>query len=543
MPQLTVDWKNPDYAPVFMERARRLKELRADPRKLEAVKKYYATAPGGIAQFISDWAMTIDPRVSGMGRSPVMPFLLFPKQIELVNWIVARWRGDEPGILVKSRDVGASWIAFAAACAFACFYKDISIGFGSAIEDKLDRSGDPDTLFAKGRAFMQNIPVEFRAGWKLDKHSAHMRMQFPDTGSSITGEAGDKMGRGGRKAIYFVDEAAHIERPLMIDANLSANTNCRIDMSSVNGTANPFAAKAMGGKVSRFDFHWRDDPRKDDEWYAKKCLEIDNPVIIAQELDCNFSASVEGVIIPSLWVQSAIDAHVKLGIKPSGIKKAALDVADEGKDKNAYAARHGILLNFLTEWTGKDSDLFDTALKAFEYCDNLGLSSFLYDADGMGASVKGDAKQINAARTAEGRKALQAIMYRGSAAVFNPEGRVKGLDRTNQDYYANFKAQNYFALRERFRNTYRAVQGEAIDPDTIISLPSDLPLLRKLTAELSQPTYKSNAAGKMLVDKKPDGNLSPNLADAVVMAFSLGNDPMNISDAALTALGGPLGSW
>ena len=99
MPQIIVDWKNPDYRAVFVERARRLRELRADPRKLEAVKKYYATAPGGIAQFISDWAMTVDPRVSGAGRSPVMPFLLFPKQMELVNWIIDRWQGNEPGVV------------------------------------------------------------------------------------------------------------------------------------------------------------------------------------------------------------------------------------------------------------------------------------------------------------------------------------------------------------------------------------------------------------------------------------------------------------
>jgi hypothetical protein len=31
-----------------------------------------------------------------------------------------------------------------------------------------------------------------------------------------------------------------------------------------------------------FTFHWRSDPRKDDEWYRKECEKIDNPVIVAQ---------------------------------------------------------------------------------------------------------------------------------------------------------------------------------------------------------------------------------------------------------------------
>lgn len=546
MPQLIVDWKNPDYAAVFRERARRLAWIRANPAQLPAIKKHYATAPGGIAQFISDWAMTVDPRVSGKGRSPIMPFLLFPKQMDLVNWIIDRWRAGEPGVLVKSRDVGASWVAFATACALCIFHKDFMVGFGSAKEDKLDRSGDPDTLFYKGRAFMQYIPQEFRAGWTLKNNSQHLRLAFPDTGSSITGEAGDNIGRGGRKAIFFVDEAAHVERPLLIDASLAANTDCRIDMSSVNGTANPFALKATSNRVSRLDIGWEDDPRKtsdhgvlDRVWYDKKCLEIDNPVIIAQELDRSFSASVEGVVIPSLWVAACVDAHIKLGIKPTGVRKAGLDVADSGKDKNAFAVRHGILLSFATQWSGKDSDLYFTTEKAFTLCDEYGLQGFDYDGDGLGAGIKGDSRKVNEGRPAKGLKPIVATMYRGSAAVHDPEGLVRGLDRKNEDYYANAKAQNWFHMRDRCRATYMALQGEPYDPDSIISIASDFPDRARLVAELSQPVYKTNLAGKMLIDKLPDGAMSPNLADAVVIVFALGYVPMVISADAMAALGLP----
>ena len=534
---MSLDWKNPNYAPVFAERIKRLTWIRANPQALPALKKHYRDSPGGIAQFISDWATTMDPRVSGKGRSPMMPFVLFPRQVENVNWILERWRAGEPGVEVKSRDVGASWLAMAVACTLAIFHKDFHAGFGSAKEDKLDRSGDPGTLFAKGRVFMQNLPAEFRAGWTLKNHGPHMRLLFPETGSSVVGEAGDNIGRGGRTAIFFVDEAAHIERPLLIDAALAANTDCRIDMSSVNGTANPFAVKAMAGKVSRFDFHWRDDPRKDQEWYDRKCLELDNPVIIAQELDCSFSASVEGVVIPALWVQAAVDAHVKLGIKPTGVRRGALDVADAGKDKNAFCVRHGILVEYCTQWSGKESDLYETTEKAFELCDAYGLSSFHYDADGLGAGIKGDARVVNERRVAAGAKPVQAVMYRGSGAVHSPESMVKGLDRKNEDYYANAKAQNWFALRARFQATYRAVQGEPYDPDSLISIASGFPERARLVSELSQPVYKQNLAGKMLIDKLPDGALSPNLADSLVIAFG-GRAPMNISAEALRNLGG-----
>jgi phage terminase large subunit len=60
----------------------------------------------------------------------------------------------------------------------------------------------------------------------------------------------------------LVDEAAHLERPELIEASLSQTTNCRIDMSSVRGMANPFAAKRWAGKVEVFIFDWREDPRR-----------------------------------------------------------------------------------------------------------------------------------------------------------------------------------------------------------------------------------------------------------------------------------------
>jgi len=90
-----------------------------------------------------------------------------------------------------------------------------------------------------------------------------------------------------------VDESAHLERPQLIDANLSANTDCVIHMSSVNGNANAFYEKAHNPNIHRFDITWRDDPRKTLEWYEEKSRTLD-PLIVAAEIDCDFSASTEG---------------------------------------------------------------------------------------------------------------------------------------------------------------------------------------------------------------------------------------------------------
>ncbi len=533
------DWRNPDYVSVFRERAARLARLRALPedRRVEVLaglKRFYRDNP---AQFINDWGMTTDPRNADIGLPVHIPMILFPRQRQWVDWVVERWRAREPGLSDKSRDFGLSWLAVGTAAALGLHHDDLVIGFGSRKEEYVDKIGSPKALFWKARKFLESLPVEFRNSWNSRQHSAHMRITIPGTNSTITGEAGDNIGRGDRAAIYFVDEAAYVERPELIDASLSQTTNCRIDISSANGLDNPFAQKRHSWPEHRiFTCHWRDDPRKTQDWYDRLPEFLDE-VTIAQEVDINYAASVEGVVIPSVWVQACVDAHEKLGIRPTGSKRAALDVADEGKDKNALAACTGVLVDQLAEWTGKGSDIFATTERAFDLCDDWDIPEFCYDADGLGSSVRGDARVINERRRAQQRRVIIVATYRGSGAVLRPTGQdVPG--RANEDFFANRKAQQYWGLRRRAYATWRAVKhGDDIDPDYVLSISSKLPLLSKLLMELPQATYKKNEAGKIVINKTPEGTKSPNLADAIVMLMGGDNaGPIRISEQALRAV-------
>jgi hypothetical protein len=513
---LRFDWKNPEYVAVFQERVERLAKLRAHPEAVPAVKFHYKNNP---AQFITDWGVTYDPRNPERGLPAQVPFLLFPRQVEFVNFVMDRWKGGEPGLCEKSRDMGASWLTMALGCTLCLFNEGLTIGVGSRKESLLDNQGDPNSLFFKARLFLQFLPAEFLNGWSADKHSAHMRLVFPDTGSALTGEAGDQIGRGGRTSIFFVDEAAFIEHSELIEASLSATTNCRIDMSSVNGMANAFATKRFSGKVPVFRMHWRDDPRKDDAWYQKKCDEL-GPVVVAGELDLDYMGSVEGQLIPSAWVNSAIGAAQNLGIVPTGHKFASIDIADEGKDMNCFAARHGIALTYLESWSGKGLDIYKTVLKAFSICDELGYLSISYDADGLGAGFRGDSRVINDLRAAANKPVIRDQPFRGSASVWRPDSEMVPK-RKNKDFFANLKAQSWWNLRMRFEATHKAVvQRLPFDPEEMISLDLGLKELSPLQAELSQVTYSINATGKIVIDKMPPGTSSPNRADSLMICFS-----------------------
>ncbi len=533
------DWKNPDFQKVFAWRLERLQRIRAavakekeeglaDSPTLQNLFSYYADNP---VDFINDWGCTLDPRNVEVGLPPLMPFLLYPKQEEWVRYAVDKWRAREPAATPKSREVGLSWCAVALSDTLCIFHEGMTIGFGSRLEDYVDKKDDPKSLFYKARMFLAHLPVEFRAGFRGDRDAPHMRVSFPLSGSVITGEAGDNIGRGNRTGIYFVDESAFLARPEGIEASLSMTTNNRHDISSYNGTNNPFYRRCTDGKIKPFIFHWRDDPRKDDEWYAKKSAELP-AAVVASEIDMNAGASVENIIIPSAWVKSCVDAHVKLGIRPTGARRGALDVADEGIDLNAFAGGYGVLVDFVTAWSGVGGDIFKTVEKAHQYADLQGADRYRYDADGMGAGVRGDARVVNERRILAGRKAIEVEAFRGSGEIVNPTRpipnasplgqKTDGKERTNEDMFANHKAQSWWSLRVAVQITHRAVTGELkpgeYDPDAIISLSSAIPELSRLCLELSQPQWAPpNSAGKLLVDKMPNGARSPNMADAVMM--------------------------
>jgi phage terminase large subunit len=516
-----IDFKNPDYIPVMQHRMDRLASLRANPSILPHLKTYYRANP---IDFIEDWGVTFDPRNPEVGRPSLMPFLLFPKQKEWLQWLLDCWRNRENGLSDKSRDMGLTWLAASLFCTLAIHEVGFVAGFGSRKEDLVDKAGDPDSIFFKVRMFMDHLPPEFNGGWNPNNydHSSHMRIMIPATGSIVRGEAGKNIGRGGRASIYLVDEAAHLEQAGSIETSLSFTTNCRIDISSVNGTSNPFAEKRFSGRVNVLTMHWRDDPRKGEDWYAAQCAKF-NPLVIAQEVDIDYAASAEGVLIPSEWVQAAIDAHIHFKIPLKGDRTAALDVADEGIDLNAFSSRIGVVLQHVEGWTGKLSNIYKTTLRAFALCDDLEIDNLNFDSDGLGVGVRGDAEAIN---ESEGRRNLvkiEAIPFRGSGEVIEPDKKVmKNL--TNADVYANRKAQAWWHLRTLFENTYKARQGILVSMDEIICIPSTIPERVKLVAELSQPTYSINSAGKILVDKAPEINgvksKSPNYADSIMILYA-----------------------
>jgi len=553
-PKPNTSWP-PDYTSVYVQRQQDLLRIKSDPVLLYGAKEYYRSRP---VDFINHWGLTYDPRVAGSDRPTRLPFILFPRQREFVNFLQECLVDQENGLVEKSRDMGATWVCGAFSVWLWLFVDGSSVGWGSRKEQLVDRIGDPDSIFEKMRVLIRSLPTELLpAGFSPSDHMTHMKIINPQTDSTITGEAGDNIGRGGRKLLYFKDESAHYERPEKIEAALADNTNCQIDISSVNGLGNVFHRRREAGtewspgkKIAKgvtrvFIMDWRDHPAKNEAWYEtrrKKAVNDGLLHIFAQEVDRDYSAAVDGIIIPSLWVKAAIDAHLDLGFDDSGAWGAALDVADGGGDTNALALRKGVILKECEEWGERDTGV--TTRKAIGICRDRGTIDVQYDSIGVGSGVKAEVNRLLDERLMP--KNIRFFPWNAAAEVLKPDARVIEHDKDspiNKDFYGNLKAQAWWQLRRRFEKTYRALQKLDGDPDQqdftweaheLISLPSGLPNLRKIEKELSQPTASQGARMKLIVDKTPEGTRSPNLADAIVMAFwPVNRPPMIVTQGLL----------
>jgi phage terminase large subunit len=242
-----------------------------------------------------------------------------------------------------------------------------------------------------------------------------------------------------------------------------------------------------------------------------------------------YNDTVENAIIKKAWFDAAIDSHLKLGIKPTGATVVSFDPADTGGDSKGYAQRKGILYEEIDEIIAENGNVACDIATSKAIQANADL--FAWDGDGMGALLR---EQI--ATSFKGVK-CELRMYRGSNEVEDKKAKYAGLHalgtkdkpKTNADMFNNKRSQYYTKLAQRFYNTYRAVtktdnhpNGEYMDPDSIISISSDIKLLGKLRAEVCRIPRKPNGSGKIQIMSKKEMKdkyhiESPGMADCLAM--------------------------
>jgi len=399
---------------------------------------------------------------------------------------------------------------------------------GSRKEDLVDKRGSSDSLLEKVRMFLRFLPPEILPpGYSERKHARLMNIVNEQIGSSITGEAGDNIGRGGRSTAYLVDEAAFLERPELIDAALSQNCNMRIDISTPNGPANPFANKWFHNEeIEAFAFHWTQDPRKDRAWYEKERRRLQDPRVIAQELDLDFDTSGEESVVRSEWVDSSVQLRLylrEMGELPEASDYPTISGADVGGGvaENTYIAVSGPLVGNLTAWV--DGDTTRTAERLARLAKADGSSKLKFDSIGVGRGVQSTLSRL---------PVLSAGVNVGSA----PTARQWPDGKRSKDKFRNLKAEIWWIVRDRLMKTHDhwcwmndPNTGQQHPIEDLLLLPDSDP---ELLLQLTLPGYKATENGKIQIESKDElarrGIRSPDRAEALIIALSPVRPPLRV---------------
>jgi len=246
-----------------------------------------------------------------------------------------------------------------------------------------------------------------------------------------------------------------------------------------------------------------------------------------------FMDQIDGSIIRPEWFDAAVDAHIKLGIEPVGQRVVTHDPSDLGDDNKALVLRHGILIEDAQE--RETGDVNEGCDWATDYAIQNGADVFRWDGDGLGATLR---RQISEALfPATG---IKLDMFRGSNTpdnpddVYQPDQSIERSNvKTNRQTFKNKRAQYYWALRDKFYATYRAVVlGFASNDEQLISISSAIKLLPLLRSEVCRIPKKYNPNGLIQIMSKQDmwqthKIKSPNLADALMMSENIGRQSVD----------------
>ena len=230
-------------------------------------------------------------------------------------------------------------------------------------------------------------------------------------------------------------------------------------------------------------------------------------------------ADDERSVIRRAWLMAAIDGHKALGIEPRGAKRKGFDIADAGEDACATVDAHGPVAVSSDMWRGGEDELLKSCTRVHVAAKSTG-SSIIYDAIGVGAGAGAKFNELNAA----GGPKVEHSKFFAGGSVFRPDAKYANTEVLNKDFFSNIKAQAWWLVADRLRNTYNAVRnGQRFPDDEMIFLDGSMPNLGQLMDELSTPLRDYDNAGRVKVESKKDlakrGINSPNLGDAFIMAF------------------------
>lgn len=252
--------------------------------------------------WINTFVWALDTREQ---QGTTSPFVTFECQDEAVLAMVHAIHPKPGGkqhdlMMLKSRDMGATWICAMVFLWFLLFHHDrLEFFCMSYKEDLVDGGGK--SIFGKIDFALEHMPP-----WLLPTlKRTNMLLQNLATGSTIEGESTtSRSGVGGRYAAMFFDEFQLVDEAESLYTKSAACSNSRIFNGTPMGKGNCFYRLTQDENIKKVRLHWsqhawkakglsvRPDGKATSPWYVQACKRLgNNKQAIAENLDIDFQAS------------------------------------------------------------------------------------------------------------------------------------------------------------------------------------------------------------------------------------------------------------
>jgi hypothetical protein len=296
--------------------------------------------PGGLGElyWLATFGFIHEPR-SDEGRHPFIPE---PAQAELTllrHAVLATPKSAKSSLAEeKSRQVGATW----GSASFHAWNWKYNPNWNSLIasqtEEKVDKSGDPSSVFWKIDFILQNLPrgliprgYEFKKPYRVNLHIIN-----PENGNTIRGTATvDDIGRSGRYKWITFDEANF--NPFFEAGwnSAASSTDHREAISSASQKHHKAFFNMVrglgpyrGAQPTVFVFHWWMRPGRDQRW-----LETERETMSAQafkmEVLMDYRADVGAFVYPMF------ERHQPQPLQPHPMKPKWVGIDDGYRDPTA----------------------------------------------------------------------------------------------------------------------------------------------------------------------------------------------------------------
>ena len=218
-------------------------------------------------------------------------------------------------------------------------------------------------------------------------------------------------------------------------------------------------------------------------------------------------------VLPWALLQKCVDAWPRRF--EHGRYFLGLDVADSiaGGDRNALVIRKGPCIMENSAWHSAKQN--QTAARADRKAQELNAAMLYYDRSAVGAGIKTWLNTIYP----RGK-----IGYGVTGVSFGE--KVMGGKNTystgvkNADFFSRRNAQMAWALRLRAQTTEMFLEGHKVAKEKCLFINPKMPNLNEFLTHLTQPLYREDSSGRIVIDKAPDNSKSPDLYDATALAFA-----------------------